>query len=228
MTTQTADEMRDQRLSVMGQELGAVYHALWSHVVELHGELEEFRKLYGSPEASALLNDTAGSLFRTIRRVLWEHLLLYVARVTDKVESCGHPNLTVKQLPALITDPTLKQEIEALLAGADEPKWEPVRTLRNKWLAHLDLHVWTDDPRAAPLPDMNDAAVESALSSLRDVLTQIEQKYFGPADRRYVPIRLFGDADRLLFWLRRAVKVEKQRRERILSGNALPGDFDET
>lgn len=176
------DELRNQRLRVMGQELGAVYHALWSHVVELHGELEEFRKLYGSPEANAVLNDTAGSLFRTIRRVLWEHLLLYVARVTDKAGSGDRANLTMYRLPAVIADPALKREIEELLL-AEKSKWDAVVTLRNKWLAHLDLLVWTDDPRAAALPDVDDAAVERALSSMRDVLTQVEQKYLGrPTD----------------------------------------------
>jgi hypothetical protein len=225
MSTLSSEELREERQRVMGPELGTVFHALWGHVVELHGEFDQFRKLFGSPDTTAVLNDTAGSLFRTVRRVFGEHVLLYVARVTDREETCGHPNLTVKRLPALIADAALKAEVESIL-GAAEEKWKPVRDLRNKWLAHLDLLVWTDDPDAEPLTEMSNAAIEDALSTLRDVLAQIEQKYFGPADRRYDPVSPYGDVDHLLFWLRRGLAAEEHRRKRIMTGNPLPEDFE--
>lgn len=210
---------------MMGPELGTDYHALWNHVVELHAELQEFRKLYGSAETIALLNDTAGQLFGTVRKVLWEHVLLYVARLTDDVGTGSRRNLTLLRLPEEIDDPVLKQHIEGLLAEA-VPEWRDVRTLRNKWLAHVDLYVGTDDPRAVALPEVDCRAVEQALSSMRKVLTKIEEHYFGPADRRYDPVRPLGDADVLLFCLRRAVKAEAERRERIQNGHPLQGDFD--
>jgi hypothetical protein len=57
------------------------------------------------------------------------------------------------------------------------------------------------------------------------VLSAIEERHFGPADRRYYPMRLLGDADHLLFWLRGALKAEADRRARLLSGRALPEDI---
>lgn len=225
MSTRTSNELRDERLREMGPALGPVFHALWNHVVELHGELQEYRKLYDSQETAAVLNDTAGQFFRTVRKVLWEHVLLYVARLTDEPDTGRFENLTLQRLPQVIDDLELKQHVTALLDRAS-PNWEPVRILRNKWLAHLDLDVGTDNPEALPLPDMNVEAVETALSSMRDVLSKIEERYFGPADRRYNPLRPLGDAGDLLFWLRRAVKSEAQRRERIASGRPVPGDFD--
>ncbi len=88
MSTLTSGELRGERLRAMGLELGTVYHALWNHVVELHGELQEFRKLYGSDETIAVLNDTAGQLFATVRKVLWDHVLLYVARLVKSRSLC--------------------------------------------------------------------------------------------------------------------------------------------
>ncbi len=226
MSMLSPENLSASRLRAMGPALGPVFHALWSHVVELHGELQEFRKLYGAPESVAVLNDTAGQFFGTVRKVLWEHVLLYVARLTDEPDSGpGRKNLTLRCLPDLIDDPDLKRRVAELLSRA-EPKWRPVRALRNKWLAHLDLYVGTNDAVAAALPDMDVQAVESALSSMGDVLSKIEEHHFGPADRRYDPVRPLGDADHLLFWLRRAVKSEAQRRERIMGGRPLPGDFD--
>jgi hypothetical protein len=125
MSTHTSEELLEERLHAMGPQLGPVYHSLWSHVVELHAELQDFRKLYGSPETIAILNDTAGQFFGTVQKVLWEHILLYVARLTDRLETCGHANLTLWR-PRVIDDPALKRQIEALLEDA-APKWKPVR-----------------------------------------------------------------------------------------------------
>lgn len=217
-------QLKAERVRVMGTALGTLFHELWSHVVELHAELQEYRKLYGSAEARAVLDDAAGQFFRTVQKVLWEHVLLYVARLTDNPSTSGHQNLSILRLPGVIADPGLKQRVAALIDRAS-PDWAPVRTLRNQWLAHLDLAVGTDDPDAVPLPDMRVEDVERALSSMGEVLSAIEERHFGPADRRYFPLRPLGDADHLLFWLRRALKVDAERRARMLSGCALPEDL---
>lgn len=226
MGQMTSEQLKAERVRVMGPALGSLFHELWSHVVELHTELQEYRKLYGSPEARAVLNDTAGQFFRTVQKVLWEHVLLYVARLTDTSTTGGHRNLTLRRLPEEIADPGLKQCVEGLI-GRASPDWEPVCTLRNKWLAHLDLAVGTDDPDAAPMPDMNIDDVERALSSMAEVLSAIEERHFGPADRRYYPVRPLGDAEHLLYWLRRALKADAECRARMMSGRALPEDLGE-
>lgn len=73
----------------------------WAHA---EGTLQEFRGLFSDGQRLAVLNGVAGPLLALVQDVLWENLLLQVARLTDPVQTAGHKNLTFQQIPAFFTD----------------------------------------------------------------------------------------------------------------------------
>ena len=135
----TADEVREEHLASMGPHLGPVYNALWNEVAWLHAKWHEYKELYGEkPPRLELLNRASGFFFRIVQDTLWENTLLHLARLTDPSRSAGRQNLTVLQLPSLVNDPGLREQLEALLTEA-KSKAEFARDWRNRHIAHRDL-----------------------------------------------------------------------------------------
>ena len=151
----TADEVREEHLASMGPHLGPVYNALWNEVAWLHAKWHEYKELYGEkPPRLELLNRASGFFFRIVQDTLWENTLLHLARLTDPSRSAGRQNLTVLQLPSLVNDPGLREQLEALLTEA-KSKAEFARDWRNRHIAHRDLDKALGkgaEPLAAAVP----------------------------------------------------------------------------
>jgi len=115
----SADEVRAERLSVLGPEFGQVYHALCDEVQWLYVKWHEYRKPYAtSRERLDLLNSAAPFFFRVVQDVLWDDALLHLARLTDHPKSAGKPNMTVRRLAGVVSDPRLAAEVEHLVGYA--------------------------------------------------------------------------------------------------------------
>ena len=50
------------------------------------------------PETIALINKTSPFFFKRIQNILFEHLIIGIARLTDPPSQCGHRNLTFHDL----------------------------------------------------------------------------------------------------------------------------------
>ncbi len=218
-------EIRSQHLQVLGPELGAIYHALHREVVWLHAKWLEYRKLYGhSADRIDLLNDIAGFFFRVVHDVLWEDVLLHLARLTDSSKSMGKQNLTLKRLPAVIPEPALAAEVEhlvdtAIAACSFAKDW------RNRRLAHRDLDLAVEVPQTRQLAEASRRKVEDALAAVSAVLNRLQQHYFSSE----VVFRYFhavGDAEALVYYLRAAGQAEERRTQRVLEGKMLPEDLE--
>ncbi len=68
-TTKSGDEVRADFVEKLGRERGLFFYALRNQLIWLH--------------AIALLNGRAPFFFRVVQVVLWDDVLLHIARLTD-------------------------------------------------------------------------------------------------------------------------------------------------
>lgn len=149
-----------------------VHHLLrneWAHAEWLLGE---YRDLFSDGERLTVLNAAAGPLLALGQDVLWENLLLRVARLTDPIHTSGHPNLTFRQIPGLFTDqPERCRELGRLVqAAVDAAKF--ARDWRNRRISHRDLEH-SLDRKAKPLEKASLQLVDAALAAIHRILGTI-------------------------------------------------------
>ncbi len=219
----TADEVREEHLASMGPHLGPVYNALWNEVAWLHAKWHEYKELYGEkPPRLELLNRASGFFFRIVQDTLWENTLLHLARLTDPSRSAGRQNLTVLQLPSLVNDPGLREQLEALLTEA-KSKAEFARDWRNRHIAHRDLDKALGKG-AEPLAAASRNHVDEALRALAAVLNRVNTFYLKSTLTFDVIAPMTGGVA-LLYVLRDGLVAREKRLERLRAGLPDPDDL---
>ena len=135
---QSDSEVRQERISVLGQELGRVFHGLDRELLWVQLKWEEYKALFAtSPESVELLNTLAPFFWWNIQTVMWEDVLLHISRLTDAPKK----RLTVKQLPNLCRDDeSVREELEKRIADAVSAT-RFARDWRNRRIAHRDLET---------------------------------------------------------------------------------------
>jgi len=221
---QSIEEVEQEHLQAFGATLGPLYHALHNEVSWLHAKWLEYRKLYAQSEKRIdLLNDTAAFLFRVVQDVLWEDVLLHIARLADPPKQGQFENLTLFRLPESVTDRGLADELRSLVANARD-RSQFARQWRNKRLAHRDLSLATD-VKAAPLPGVSRQHVEEALTTFRRILNRLRVWYLNE-EVAYEHFLTHEDADALVHHVAVAARLEERQRERFRQGNPLPEDLE--
>ena len=219
----TAGEVREEHLASMGPHLGPVYNALWNEVAWLHAKWHEYKELYGEkPPRLELLNRASGFFFRIVQDTLWEDTLLHLARLTDPSRSAGRQNLTVLQLPSLVNDPGLREQLEALLTEA-KSKAEFARDWRNRHIAHRDLDKALGKG-AEPLAAASRNHVDEALRALAAVLNRVNTFYLKSTLTFDVIAPMTGGVA-LLYVLRDGLVAREKRLERLRAGLPDPDDL---
>src|ERR1700691_2679313 len=93
--SKTSKQCREEYVQVLGPNLGPIYHALSNEVTWLHVKWKQYMILFDdSPERIASLNGIAGFFFRVIQDVLWDDVVLHLARLLDRKRK----NLTLSRL----------------------------------------------------------------------------------------------------------------------------------
>jgi hypothetical protein len=225
MTRETFEQVQQLYIEKMGEQLGIQYSALWREVVVLYFYWLEYIDLFGTkPERIQLLNQAAPRFFRMIEDELWEARLLHLARLTDPPQSGGKFNLTIRNLPNLITDAGLKAQTADLIEAAIKAT-EFCRDWRNRHIAHRDLNLALHGP-AQELASGSRAQVRAAMEAIANVLNAVA---------RFFDIRVTGfehamrreGAYTLLHVLNNGLKWHRAREERILRGEHSDHDLDE-
>ena len=225
MTSLSAEQVLARNTEAMGAELGPVFTALTNELVWLHMRWANYLALFGaSPSRVELVNRAAGTFFHIIQVVMWNDLLLGVARVTDPPRTGGRDNLTVQRLPALVTgtpiDGAIRTQLDAVLTGADF-----ARDWRNRHLAHRDLARAIAGKEAEPLASASVAAVRECLSLIAALLNIIDNHYLESTmfyDMDYAP----GDAQSLLGVLRHGLDAKDAYLERLRAGLATHEEME--
>jgi hypothetical protein len=219
----TAEEVKQHHIEVMGDELGSLYHALWNELAWLYSKWEEYVELFGKKTSRIeLINRAAEHFFRIVQDSLWEDALMHIARLTDPPRSAGKDNLTIRELPHLIEDVTLKKRISELIDFAVE-KSEFCRDWRNRHIAHKDLGLALKSG-AEPLKSASRAKVKDVLSSISDVLNALSIHYMD-STTMFEGICGSGGAVSLLYVLDDGLRIEKERNERRNAGNYCAEDY---
>jgi len=221
VNTETEEQFLARAREKMGPELGPIYVALFNEVAAIHVRWGQAKKLFAhSPERIELLNEAAGSFFTLVQNVFWEHLLLNIARLTDKPRSGPGSRLTLRALANAIPDPAFAKEVADLADAADAPlvrKWRDVRVAhRNRALALGQTS----------LPGLSLQDIDNALGAIARVLNHVQGKYFGWARSPFDDV-IFGldDADAVVRLLRLGLKERRDRIERLRRGEITPEEF---
>ncbi len=203
--SQTMSEVRSQRKKAMGDELGELHYLLYLELATLHLNWKEYRTLFAeSPETIEVLNATAPRFFYRLDRFLWNDVLLHLCRITDPPQSVGKSNLTIQRLPPLLTDATLRSNVEALVEKAKNST-SFARDWRNRHLSHRDLEH-AKDPKTNPLAAASRADVEEALDNLRSVLNAVKVHFEDHPTHYERVVRRAGGAASLVAYLQSTVE----------------------
>ena len=173
------EDVKSNYVSKMGVGLGTPYFALWKEIANLYGTWSEYVALYGADETRIKdMNTVAPYYFGLIQNVLWENVILHIARITDSCTTSGRANLTIQQLPGLIDNMELRTEVDEVIKEA-KAKSLFCRDWRNRHIAHTDLTLATIED-AEPLGSASRLKVTQALSSIADVFNAVGRGYSCP------------------------------------------------
>lgn len=227
MTHRMGEEAKSDFIKKMGSELGTQFYWIWEELLWLCMKWGEYDALYGAGSKRIdLLNEAAPTFFWMVERVFWEDMLLHIARLTDPSESMGKKNkknLTIQNLPGLVSDPAIKEALEKLVGIADE-KVKFCRDWRNRHIAHIDLDLAINIKPARPLMPADKEKVVEALITIRNVLMELEQRYMSEDSVFLGSPPLHGATD-LLNVLHFGIKEQVKANERIHEGRATENDY---
>jgi hypothetical protein len=139
----THEDERAEYVRLMGADLGLLFHELKIEEEWLRDKWAVFQELFDKdPERIVLLNRMAPNFFYFLKKLLYEDTMLHLSRLTDpreaKIRNEIWPNLTVRGLAHLISDQSLKTQVEAATDRlTDSCKF--ARDRRNRQLVHTDL-----------------------------------------------------------------------------------------
>jgi hypothetical protein len=224
--TLTSDELQRRHIQLLGADLGPVYDALYHECAWLHVKWHQYVQLFGTkPERLDLLNRSAGRFFQIVQDAFLDDILLHIARLTDHPGGEEKTNLSLRSLPALISNRKLRSETRALIKAAMDAS-AFAHDWRNRRIAHRDLALKLDKLNVTPLTPASRKRIKDAIAALCRVIEHINSFYFG-SDLRLSLITetITQDVISLLYVIRDGLNVEEQRRQRIRERRFLPSDF---
>jgi hypothetical protein len=218
--------LTDEWFAFMPDPIREPFRTIAFEVMWLHARWNNYCQLFeGDPQQLSILDSTAPACFRIIHHCMKTDIYLSLARLTDPPSSSGRANLSLKTLMIILTEaghPNTAiqcQEHMAALATA----CKPIRTRRNRRLAHSDLKTLLnlDDQ---PFPLIPPSIVNQALLHIREILNIIEGS-FRDSETAYQAVALRGEAKALLVFLRKGLDASEQERSDLLGslGTASPG-----
>lgn len=99
MSVETAKEVKEKRVQVMGKELGLLYDALYNEILWIKIKWMEFEELYGyGANRIEIMNKSAPFFFFVVEKVLWNDIILGIARITDNQIVAREKTVTIISL----------------------------------------------------------------------------------------------------------------------------------
>jgi AbiU2 len=222
----TGDELRQRNIDTMGETLGIQYTALFNEFASSNLYWKEFLELFGTNDKRIeRLNKSAPGFFKMLQEQQFETNMSHLARLTDSPKSVGKENLTIQNLPELVTDPGLKAELEKAVENIKQ-KTKFCRDWRNRRFAHHDLLLATQDSRAAPLEPATKEKIITALQAISDMLNVMERFYYRGACAFDV-IAAHNGVNTLLYILGFGVMGRDKMMERTKKGDFSGDDTPE-
>jgi hypothetical protein len=222
---------RECHATIAGVPIPAELANLWEVINEetmmVHAYWQVFTHLFMGPQQQMdLLDRSAGFFFLVVQDALATDIQLTVGKLADPAEQFGgkKQNATVQHLlkdavnvePAV--EPTLKPLCEKFVNAS-----KPVRDLRNKVIAHLDLQTATK--MISPPPEVTIQEVRAALDALAEFMNAIAT-HFGDSPTLYHVFGMRGAGPKdLIAMLRTADRyLEMQKAGKIPWDDTPPRD----
>jgi len=222
----TGDELKQRNIDAMGELLGKQYTVLFDEFALLNLYWKEFLELFATNDKRiARMNQSAPGFFQMLQEQQFETNMSHLARLTDSAKSVGKENLTVQNLPELVTDPGLKAELETHVADIKQ-KTKFCRDWRNRRFAHHDLLLATQDSHVAPLEAATKEKIIAALQAVSDMLNVMERFYY-KGGCAFDVIAAHNGVNTLLYILGFGVMGREKMMERIKKGDFSGGDTPE-
>lgn len=206
---------------VLGNELGTLYAHLSAEYLDLNYKWKEFVTLFGTnPERIDLLNQSASQFWAYIHNVLFEDILLHIARLTDKEMTTGKKNLSIQGFLNIRANKKFENQLQKAINKVVKDA-NFCRVWRNKRIAHIDYDYRTNDKyKLAPATR---AKVSRCIEGIYKILNLIEKNFFHAETISDSP-SINGALD-LLFVIDDGLRFVRERETRLRSGKALPHDY---
>jgi hypothetical protein len=210
--------------------LQPIFDCLHHDIVGLQIRWQMYRQLFcANDQRVALLNSVAPSFFGTVQEVLVDDVLSGIARITDKVKTCGRENLVLRQLVGGLdhtAHATLVKQLETKL-GVVETSCGPITEVRHKRLAHRDRATATS-PHTSPLPAISREIIEKSLAAIADFMNSFQFHFTDTTIAYAETITPLGDGIALVKSLRRAVEHRKlERQGEVPAIGELSSEFED-
>jgi hypothetical protein len=219
----TAEQVKEQHVQVLGNEFGLFYYSLYNEVIWMNFKWIEFKELYGKKVSRIeLLNKSAPFLFFVIQKVLWENIILGIARITDNHKMYGKKNISIKAIPGFITDKAFKLKIESAINNVlTESSF--CRDWRNRWIAHKDLSLSVEE-NAKPLEVANREKEDNSLEALFTLINLIENNFF-KSTTMFKYLEPQSGAISLLYLIDDGLNARRELLERLKKGEINSTDM---
>lgn len=213
------DKALSENTAAMGQSLGELFTVLSNELLFAHWRWQEYVDLGDTQPRIDLMNASAPFFFWVVQRTLFFDTLLGISKLTAPPTSGkgGQENLTVKQLPALVS-PSLQERVSSRCDQiAHKAKFAKI--WRDKLIAHHDLKVALRKAKALPAADR--AQIDEVLADLANLLNELREAY-GVPGYVYSRMQSTGGARELLFHLRDGLRTDERRTQMLERGEFDP------
>ena len=171
------------------EEILAICTGLYRDVFALHLKWNSYLELFGSPEAAALLSDTAPAFFQIVAESLRNDIVQSICRLGDPSRALGPDNPSLATLVARCHDvPHVEDLLTAFQAACG-----PVRRYRHRHLGHHDPGARIK-PQEDLLPDVGRAEIDEILR-LAGGFLRVVYAHFSAGDPDLLPIAIGGAGD---------------------------------
>lgn len=197
-------------MAELSQEAQDVFDCLEEHLIWLRIRWDNYRKLFDHSERRIeLLNDAASWFFFVIQETLFDDVQMGLCRMTDPAGKGKRRNATIEQLLEQIKSYQHEPAYAAVDFFAAEvgKAVEPIRTYRDKALAHLDLTTSLEahKTRVHPIPPGTSAQISEALKLLGAFLNKVSM-LAKATPRHFDACPMGGDADALVALLKAGIR----------------------
>lgn len=223
MGTKTGEQVKDEMVKKLGHDFGCLVNSLYNEISWLTFKWIEFRELYGTKESRIeIMNETAPFFFSTIQKVLWENLLLGIARITDPPETGKKKNTTLRALGPHIRDEQFRLEFENDISDILAES-EFCRDWRNRWIAHMDYELSVNRKSAVPLKQATRQKLRIVLEKIQALYNKVSFKYLNST----TPWEMLDSnqgAVSLLYRLEDGLRFDEEQYQKKLKGEWKKND----
>ena len=199
----------------MGPALGAIFAELYKQISWVNLKYNEFVVLFGtSAETVGVLNESAPAFFSYLQHVMFDSVMLDIARLLDPARTGKKKNLSLDALHQVVP-PSIEAKIGELILTA-KTRGAFCRDWRHRRLAHNDFDLLLAPKDAKPLEPATREKIRLTLEAVSDVMNAVLRNYADSVIGFDSPVPGAGSAQYLVGMLKKAVDARDKQSARKL------------